>query len=118
MATSLIFNTCHVNPSNKYTFLLNLIALHPSFKSMVNQYYQILNCNPTIDSIIKLGINYFGFFLPDFPLKQLKVLAQELFESIRTHEDKVTYNNLKEYLLKICSYSIENINVSSAIGFL
>jgi hypothetical protein len=37
---------------------------------------------------------------------------------VRTHEDRVTYNNLKEYLLKICAFSIENIDIRNAIGFL
>jgi hypothetical protein len=76
MASALLFNTCHLQPSHKYTFLLNLVALHPSFKSAVNQYYQILNNHPTPESIIQLGTNYFALFLPDYPPKQLKLLAQ------------------------------------------
>jgi hypothetical protein len=68
--------------------------------------------------MIKLGTLYFAFLLPEFPEKQLKYLAQELFENIKTHDTQVTYNNLREYLLKMCSYSVENIDVRSAIGFL
>jgi hypothetical protein len=64
MATSLIFNTIHSGSSQKYTFLLNLISQHPSFKSKVNQYYEILNCNLTSDSMVKLGTLYFAFLLP------------------------------------------------------
>jgi hypothetical protein len=64
MATSLIFNTIHSGSSQKYTYLLNLIAQHPSFKSKVNEYYDILGCSPTPESMIKLGTLYFAFLLP------------------------------------------------------
>jgi hypothetical protein len=68
--------------------------------------------------MVKLGTLFFAFLLPEFPDKQLKYLAQELFENVKTHDNLVTYHNLKEYLLKMCSYSLENIDVRSAIGFL
>jgi hypothetical protein len=64
MATSLIFNTIHTGASQKYTQLLHLISQHPSFKSKVNEYYEILNCNPTSDNMIKLGTLFFAFLLP------------------------------------------------------
>lgn len=41
-----------------------------------------------------------------------------MFEGIRTHESEVTYNNLREFLLKLCAFCVENIDVRSAIGFL
>jgi hypothetical protein len=94
MASSLIFNTCLVNPSTKYTHLLSYIALHPAFKSKVNEYYQILGLNITTEGLVRLGSLYFAFLLPDFPAKQGKYLAEQLLESIRTHESKVTYSNL------------------------
>ena len=118
MATSLIFNTIRTPTSSKYTQLLSLISQHPSFKSKVNEYYEILHCTPTSDNMIKLGTLFFAFLLPQFPEKHLKYLAQQLFENIRTHESEVTYNNLKEYLLKMCSFTVQNIDVRSAIGFL
>lgn len=75
MATSLIFNNCLPPTNNKYSHLLSLIAIHPSFKSKVNEFYQILNLNPTPDSLIKLGSLYFSFVLPEYPTKYLKLLA-------------------------------------------
>lgn len=75
MATSILFNSVQTNPSNKYSQLLSLIAIHPNFKSKVNEFYQILNLNPTADSLIKLGTLYFALFLPDYPNKHLKLLA-------------------------------------------
>ena len=48
----------------------------------------------------------------------MRYIAGELFENIRTHDQKVTYQNLKEYLLKMCAFAVENIDVRSAIGFL
>jgi hypothetical protein len=76
MATSILFNTCQLAPNGKYTTLLHLIALHPAFKTAVNQYYQILGSAPTAESITKLGTYYFALLLPDFPLKHLRLLAQ------------------------------------------
>jgi len=52
------------------------------------------------------------------PIKHLKFIAEELFESVRMQEALVTYNDLKELLLKFCSLTIENIDVRSSIGFL
>ena len=118
MASSLIFNTCLANPSAKYTHLLSYIALHPAFKSKVNEYYQILGLSTSVEGLVRLGSLYFAMVLPDLPAKCVKYLAEQLLESIRTHESKVTYNNLTEYLLKLCAFSVENIDVRSAIGFL
>jgi hypothetical protein len=75
MATSLIFNSCLPPPNSKYSHLLSFIAIHPSFKSKVNEFYQILNLNLTADSLIKLGSLYFAFLLPEYPAKYLKILA-------------------------------------------
>ena len=118
MATSLIFNTIHSHASPKYTQLLHLISQHPAFKARVNDYYEILNCSPTPDNMIKLATLFFAFLLPEFPEKSLRYIAGELFENIRTHDQKVTYHNLNEYLLKMCAFAVESIDVRSAIGFL
>lgn len=64
MATSLIFNTIHSSTSPKYTTLLQLISQHPSFKSKVNEYYEILACSPTPDNMVRLGTLFFAFLLP------------------------------------------------------
>lgn len=76
MATSIVFNSVLPSNSNKYTQLLSLIAIHPSFKAKVNEFYQILNSNPSADALIKLGTLYFALFLPDYPNKHLKILAK------------------------------------------
>jgi|688.fasta_scaffold74709_1 hypothetical protein len=52
------------------------------------------------------------------PTKHLKFIAEELFESVRMQEALVTYNDLKDLLLRFCSLAIENIDVRSSIGFL
>jgi hypothetical protein len=78
MATSIVFNSCQVNLNNKYTQLLALISIHPAFKAKVNDFYQILNLNPTSDSLLRLGSLYFALFLPDYPSKHIKLLAQEV----------------------------------------
>jgi hypothetical protein len=64
MSISLIFNTIHTASNAKYTQLLHLVGLHPSFQSKVNEFYQIIQCNPTIDNIVKLGTLYFSFLIP------------------------------------------------------
>lgn len=76
MATSLIFNTIRTAASSKYTQLLTLISHHPSFKTKVNEYYEILNCAPNPENMIKLGTLFFAFLLPEFPEKHLRYLAQ------------------------------------------
>lgn len=118
MTSSLIFNTIHSQASPRYTQLLHLISQHPAFKAKVNDYYEILSCNPNPDNMIKLASLFFAFLLPEFPEKALRYIAGELFENIRTHDQKVTYHNLKECLLKMCAFAVENIDVRSAIGFL
>jgi len=40
------------------------------------------------------------------PTKHLKFIAEELFESVRMQEALVTYNDLKDLLLKFCSLTI------------
>jgi hypothetical protein len=64
MATSLIFNTIHAASSQKYTSLLQLISQHPSFKSKVNDYYDLLACTPTPENMVRLGTLFFAFLLP------------------------------------------------------
>ena len=76
MSISLIFNAVHPPGSHKYTHLLHLVSLHPSFNTKVNEFYQIIHCNTTIDNIVKLGTLYFTFLIPEFPLKYAKELAQ------------------------------------------
>lgn len=118
MTSNILFNTCINQQHHKHSQLLALISSHPSFKSSVNQYYQILNQQPTSSSLTHLGTLAFALLLPEYPLKHKQILAEQLLESIQTHDQKYDYNKLKEYLLKICSYAVENIDVRSAIGFL
>ena len=117
MTSSVLFNS-YLSQTNKYLQGLALIHTHPAFKSKVNEYYQILNLNPTSENLIQLGTLFGALFLPAYPHKHLKLLAQSILDNIRTHQHKVTYNNLTEYLLKLCSFAVENIDVKSAIGFL
>jgi len=49
--------------------------MHPSYKSKVNEFYQIIANNPTQNSLVKIGTLYFAFMLPDFPEEHLKRLA-------------------------------------------
>jgi hypothetical protein len=46
MATSSL-NNIPGGSSQKHSQLLQLIGQHPSFKAKVNEYYEILHCNPT-----------------------------------------------------------------------
>lgn len=65
-----------------------------------------------------MGTLIYALLLPEFPKNLQRKLAVDLFNSLQTHTDKVTYTNLTEYLLKICSDLVENIDVRSAIGIL
>ena len=113
-----IFTSCHEGADNSYTQLLSLIAAHPAFKSKVNTFLQLLPPTITPNDIIKLGELIFTALLPDFSQSHRRRLATERFQSLQTHSDIVTYSNLSEFLLKICSDAVENVDVRSAIGFL
>ena len=43
MASNILFNSCISNPQHKHTQLLYLINTHPSFRTKVKQFYQLLN---------------------------------------------------------------------------
>ena len=94
MSAWLIFNRLHSIADNSHAQLLHLISLHPSFRAKVNQYYLIMNCAPSAASLNHLAALYLTFLLPDYPPKTLKQLGNELVESIRTHPNSITYNNL------------------------
>jgi hypothetical protein len=118
MASTVLFNSVLTNPQHKHSQLLALIATHPSFRAAVNDYYQILNLSPTTQSVTHLGTLFFTLLLPEYPLQQTQGLAGALLDHIRSHPSKVTYHNLTEYLLKLCTFAVESIDVRNAIGFL
>jgi len=75
MPPSLIFNTVHNHTNPSHSQLLGLIALHPSFRAAVNQYYLLLHSAPSAQHLLKLGTLFFAFMLPDHPNDALKKLA-------------------------------------------
>ena len=113
-----IFTSVHEGIDNSYTQLLSLIAAHPSFKSKVNTFLQLFPSSISSQDFIKLGELIYTVLLPDFPHNLRRKLATELLSSLQTHSDTITYTNLSEFLLKICSDAVENVDVRSAIGFL
>lgn len=125
MSSSYIFGSCRHsdaapdNPTNStHTQLLSLIASHPSFKSKINSFIDLFPSGLTSEGLIKLGTMVYALLFPDFPKAMQRQMAVELFNFLQTHPDEVTYTNLTEYLLKICSDLVENIDVRSAIGVL
>ena len=77
MASNILFNSCISNPQHRHMQLLYLINAHPSFKSKVKQFYQVLNQSPTPASLAHLGALSFALLMPEYPQKHLKQLAQE-----------------------------------------
>ena len=75
MSSNILFNCCIGTNHHKHSQLLSLIASHPSFKSSVNSFYEILNQQPTSSNLIHLGTLSFALLLPDYPLKHKQILA-------------------------------------------
>lgn len=65
-----------------------------------------------------MGSLIYAFLLPELPKNLQRKLAIELFNSLQVHSDGATYTNLLEFLLKICSDVVDNIDVRSAVGVL
>lgn len=101
-----------------HTQLLALISAHPSFKTKVNSFLSLFPQGLTSDGIIKMGCLINAVLFPEYPKPLQRKMSVELFNSLQIQTDEVTYTNLSEFLLKICSDLVENIDVRSAIGIL
>ena len=64
MSSNILFNCCIGPNHHKHSQLLALIGAHPSFKSTVNKYYQILNQQPTSSYLVHLGTLALALLLP------------------------------------------------------
>ena len=65
-----------------------------------------------------MGCLIYALLFPDFPKNLQRKMSVELLNSLQIHQDEVTYTTLSEFLLKVCSDLVENIDVRSAIGIL
>lgn len=123
--SSYIFTSVHLpdaapdNPLHStHTHLLTLIATHPAYKSKVNEFMDLFPNGLTSDGIIKIGSLINALLFPEIPKALQRKMAVELFNSLQINQEEANYTNLSEFLLKICSDLVENIDVRSAIGIL
>jgi|LakMenEpi03Aug12_release.lakeMendotaPanAssembly.Ray.scaffolds.fasta_scaffold1354759_1 hypothetical protein len=98
-----LYTSCIPANQSSYSHLLYLIRTHPAFIAKVNSFLLLFNGELTADGIIKMGSLIYALLLPEVPKNLQRKLAVELFNNLQTHNDTVTYTNLAEYLLKICS---------------
>lgn len=112
-----LYTSCFQANRSALSQLLYLIEIHPSFKAKVNSFL-LLFPELSSEAVIKMGSLIYALLLPEMPKNLQRKLAVELFNTLQTRHDALTYTNLSEYLLKICADLVENIDVRSAIGML